>query len=157
MHSPPQAEVEELFQRVRPNWRAEASLLPNSTPDPNDFDWFVKLYDEGNHYAGDARLRFEDNPARLEFVGLSLMPAYQKTGVFTRLYPLLGPWLTRWGFDWIIVREWIDPNPFTKRGFILRDDPTGIDQVRQVLAIDLRNPNRPSKKWVDNPADADPA
>lgn len=154
MHSPPQEELEQLFQQVRPGWRAEAKLL--GTMDPNRYDWMVELFNERGDYAGYARLSFEDKPPRLEFKTLDLMPVNREQGIFTALYPLLGPWLQRYGFEWIVIRDWLDPDPFLNRGFIFRDDPSGFDQTRQVLTIDLRDPDRPSRTWVDDPIKANP-
>lgn len=149
MNSPSQEELEQLFQQVRPDWRAEADQ-------PTPGLWFIQLYDEAGHPSANARFDFVENPLRLEWGNLTVMPAYQGQGVFTGLYPLLGPWLQRYGFEWIIVRDWIDPEPFTKRGFILRDDPAGI-RTAQVLAIDLRDPDRPSREWVEPPVPEVPA
>jgi len=151
VHTPPQEELEQLFGQVRDGWHAEAHILSGIMTE----DWQINFFDEANHYAGYALMSFKDNPPRLEFKTLDLMPLYQNQGIFTALYPLLGPWLQRYAFEWIVIRDWIDPAPFIARGFLLRDDPAE-QQDHKVLAVDLRDPNRPSLEWVE-PSETTPS
>lgn len=138
----PTEELASLFL-IDPLWTVEISQF--------DEVYHVVWKDGSATESGHADFAFYMNPRRLEWRALEFAEGYQEEGRYTSLFPLISPWLQEHEFKYIVIRDYFIPDPFLARGFQIISDPADeSEEAKEVLAIDLRDEDRPSLEWVND-------